>query len=77
MVTKKKVTVCECVCEVADCGHAWTVIGTKPPGQCQKCRSRTWNGGKKLGRPAKPGARLTSDIGQMPKPRRVRQLEEA
>lgn len=68
MVTKKKVTITECVCDI--CQYKWALApGAALSTHCAsiKCRSRRWN------RPAKPSGRprLTPVV---PRPKRVKEV---
>lgn len=71
MIERKLVEVYACTCE--RCRHAWLSLGTEPPEACPSCHSRAWNGAKPLGRPKGTRKAIAS---KLPRPRRVRDLEE-
>jgi len=66
---RKKVEVYDCACE--KCDHNWVSLAVLPPAICPSCKSRAWNGEKRVGRPV--GLRDTSKLG-LPKPKRMRTL---
>ena len=48
----RRITVWECTCQWADCGHVW--IAKSKPGKCAKCKRRSWETGTTvMGRPSK------------------------
>jgi len=59
-----------CACEA--CSHVWISISRDLPAVCPGCKSRSWNGPKKIGRPV--GPRDTSHA-LLPKPKRTRMLD--
>jgi hypothetical protein len=49
----------ECSCEVKGCGHIWHTAPDYTPMICPKCRSRLWNGVRRMGRPPSASVPLT------------------
>lgn len=57
----------ECTCENPQCGkvsgtgkpHVWRSYVGVTPAICPKCRSRSWNGKKPMGRPPSASVPLT------------------
>jgi tRNA(Ile2) C34 agmatinyltransferase TiaS len=43
-----KITIPALLCKCEKCGHEWESVGDEPPTNCRKCRSREWNGKKRL-----------------------------
>jgi Zn finger protein HypA/HybF involved in hydrogenase expression len=48
MIKTVEVEALHCKCNL--CGHDWYAYGGEPV-YCPKCKSRRWNGEKKVGRP--------------------------
>src|ERR1700761_9587112 len=63
-------TVQSCTCDL--CGHEWLSLASLPPRSCTQCKSRAWNGSKPVGRPRS----IPSNLGHLPAPTRVREVEE-
>ncbi|HEX5426574.1 MAG TPA: hypothetical protein VFW94_23705 [Candidatus Acidoferrales bacterium] len=71
MITRVQIWAWEVRCERPECQHRgipWIFVGVDPPVICRYCRSREWNG-KKSPQPKRAGVKL-------PKPKRVREIEE-
>jgi hypothetical protein len=66
-IRKVKVEANECICEM--CAHRWVSLAELPPAACPNCKSRSWNGTRKVGRPV--GIRNTANL-KLPKPHRPR-----
>jgi hypothetical protein len=69
MIHFLKMLVRHCACDL--CSYEWNSLSKSDPPICPSCRSREWNGTKKIGRPSMP--RDTSRK-SLPKPKRVRSL---